>query len=86
MNVPSIVIAQHERENTHEFATKENGFVSLGVYSPGETEQLVVGELRELISNQDYRRELHRKTTKFRFNSNKGKVVTLIRRLLEKTD
>ena len=86
MNVPSIVIAQHERENTHEFGKKENGFVPLGIYSPGKTEQLIVSQLRELISNRDYRRELHRKTVRFRFNSNKGKVVGLIRRLLEKTD
>ena len=31
MNVPSIVLSQHERERAHSFACKENGFLPLGI-------------------------------------------------------
>ena len=32
LNVPSIVISQHDRELTHNFSKKHNGIESLGKY------------------------------------------------------
>ena len=31
MNIPSITIAHHIREETHKFASKENGFLPLSI-------------------------------------------------------
>ena len=36
MNIPSIVIPQHEREKTHSFASEDNGFIPLETYVCGQ--------------------------------------------------
>jgi spore coat polysaccharide biosynthesis predicted glycosyltransferase SpsG len=86
LNVPGIVISQHKREDTHRFACEGNGFIPVGVYSVGETEQKVTHFLKRLIQDRDYRKRLHHGTKKYRFDSNKARVVNLIKKHLEKID
>ena len=85
MNVPSIVISQHDRERTHLFACKENGVVPLGLYQEGVTENMAVRQLEELVTNIQFRLELYQKTQPFSFSGNKKRVVSLIRGLLSQT-
>ena len=86
MNIPSIVIAQHDREITHAFAAEENGFVSLGLYKFGETAALVLSALERLVGDIEFRQELFRRMARFKFDGNKKRIVKKILRLLDSTD
>ena len=83
MNVPSIVIAQHDREFTHSFAGENNGFISLGLYQRGETEKTVLDSLVRLVHDTEYRYKLFQRMTSYRFSPNKRKVVKEIMKLLK---
>jgi spore coat polysaccharide biosynthesis predicted glycosyltransferase SpsG len=82
MNIPAIVIPQHDREKTHDFACEENGFVALEPYKKGVTEQVVLEQLTRILDDQDYRRFLYDNTQKFLFHKNKTGVLKLIIDLL----
>ena len=82
MNIPAIVIPQHDREKTHDFACEENGFVALEPYQQGVTEQVVLEQLTRILDDQDYRRFLYDNTQKFLFHKNKTGVLKLIIDLL----
>ena len=84
MNIPAIVIAQHQRELTHSYASESKGFVPLGIYQPNKTEQLVSTALERLINNVPYRRGLFDRMTELEFNENKMKVVSKLQGLLGK--
>ena len=83
MNIPSIVIAQHDREFTHSFATKENGFLPLGIYEPESTEKLVKEELNNLVTNVSLREMLHQRMTRHHFTANKAVVLDMLRGCLD---
>ena len=78
MNIPSIVIAQHDREITHAFAKEENGFIPLGLYQVGKTTTLVLSALARLVHNVQYRQRLYTRTTALNFSGNKRKIVKTI--------
>lgn len=82
MHVPAIVVAQHERENTHDFARKENGFYNLGVYSEGETKFCLWHAFRLLLADDVCygRRYLWEIMQRFDLSGNKARVA---RRILE---
>ena len=82
MNIPAIVISQHDREKTHEFACEDNGFISIGLYRERETEKRVVDALIRLLDDEAYRHTLFSKTTRFQFSKNKQHVIQLINSLL----
>ena len=82
MNIPAIVIAQHERELTHSFASTDNGFVPLGLYRSGTTEKKVRQVLRRLLTDVDSRKVLHQQLRRHRFSENKTRVVRLLSGLL----
>jgi spore coat polysaccharide biosynthesis predicted glycosyltransferase SpsG len=82
MNIPAIVIAQHEREMTHAFASAENGFMPLGLYSPGRTENNARQALRRLLTDSVFRKDLYQRLVRYRFHDNKGRVLRLITGLL----
>jgi spore coat polysaccharide biosynthesis predicted glycosyltransferase SpsG len=82
MNIPAIVIAQHERELTHSFASLENGFIPLGLYDPGKTEKRVQQALRNLITNGSLRKTLHQRMSQHRFSENKERVLRQLNKLL----
>ena len=81
MNIPSIVIAQHDREFTHAFATEDNGFIPLGLYQNEKTTTLVLSSLKRLVGDTEFRHHLYRRTTAFNFSGNKRKIVKAILQL-----
>ena len=86
MNIPSIVIAQHQRELTHAFAKEENGFIPLFLYQREKTNTLVLAALEKLVRDNVFREHLFRRMTPFNFSRNKKRVVKKILRLFEDPD
>jgi spore coat polysaccharide biosynthesis predicted glycosyltransferase SpsG/CMP-N-acetylneuraminic acid synthetase len=82
MNIPAIVIGQHKREVTHAFASRKNGFVQMGLYKPGVTEERVRSSLKKLIQDTKHRRDLHRRLVPYRFHRNKTYVLKALNNLL----
>ena len=78
MNIPSIVIPQHDREKTHSFAAESNGFVQLKTYSRGNTEKEVYSVLQNLLTDNEYRYQLFQNMTKHSFTKNKQRVLNEI--------
>ena len=83
MNIPSIVISQHEREETHSFACEENGFIPLGIYEHGNTEKEVLIALEKIVNDETYRHKLFDNMKPFRFNANKQRVLRKMFTLLD---
>ncbi len=83
MHIPSIVIAQNEREHTHRFTHGQNGFINLGVYERIEDDEEIVSALDNLINNRNMRRKLFNNMRQFDFLANKRKVVGQIMAMLE---
>ena len=81
MNIPSIIVSHHKREDTHTFATLDKGFINLGVVN-SETESKIEEKFEKLISDRDYRELLFMNIKKYSFRENKQKVVKKIMELL----
>jgi spore coat polysaccharide biosynthesis predicted glycosyltransferase SpsG/CMP-N-acetylneuraminic acid synthetase len=54
MGVPSIILAQNEREMTHTFATMKNGFINLG-YGKNVSTDAIINTLKWLIDTPSIR-------------------------------
>ena len=83
MNVPSVVIAHHKRENTHDFATWKTGFINLGVYELGFTEDYIGVEFDALLSRTAHRYTLFRNMMDYDLSSNRQRVVQKILEVME---
>ena len=83
LNIPSIVLSQHERENTHSLAKKKNGFIPLGLDKGAKTERRVLLELKKLVGDMNFRRTCFDRMKPLRFAKNKKKVVKMILNLLD---
>jgi spore coat polysaccharide biosynthesis predicted glycosyltransferase SpsG len=84
MNVPGIVIDQHERENTHNFARAENGFIVTGIYRVGATESIVKEQFLRLIRNHATRHALYQNTIKHSFLEAKHRVAQMLEDIAHK--
>ena len=82
MRVPSLVMAQHQREATHTFARARNGFVYLGVMQPFRPKKLQTVFTR-LVEQTDARQRLFERQNRIRFEDNKQLVVGRILHFLE---
>jgi spore coat polysaccharide biosynthesis predicted glycosyltransferase SpsG/CMP-N-acetylneuraminic acid synthetase len=82
MNIPSLVIAHHEREANHVLACEENGFINLGVYQPSTLPELLRHHLVRLLTERDFRKKLYDRTKRLNFLKNKSKVLSLLGELL----
>ena len=78
MNIPAIVIAQHDRESTHDFACKENGFINIRLRKGEVIGHEVQDYLLKMVKDEDYRRLLYNNISRFNFTRNKHRVVTSI--------
>ena len=78
MNIPGIVIPQHEREETHSFAREQNGFVKLEPYVEGMSLESVPKLLEKLIINSQFRYMLFSRLEKFCFFENKQRLLDKI--------
>ena len=83
MNIPSIVLSHHERENSHQFTREENGHIPLGIYKGEETEKKVIETLGRLTTDRDYRKIFFDRMEPFQFTKNKERVVSLIHSMLK---
>ncbi len=63
IGVPSIVLAQNERELLHTFASAENGFMNLGL-GKDVTEEEIERTLHLLIADFERRKEMNKKMLK----------------------
>ncbi|MBL09626.1 MAG: hypothetical protein CL402_03755 [Acidiferrobacteraceae bacterium] len=84
MNIPAIVVSQHERENTHLFSTRDNGFLNVGVYDGQGKEKVVQSELEQLVTKNGYRKKLYEKMEPYNFDANKTKILTLVDEILDR--
>ena len=75
MNIPGIVIPQHEREETHSFAREQNGFVKMEPYVEGMSLESVPKLLEKLIINSQFRYMLFSRLEKFCFLENKQRLL-----------
>jgi len=82
MNIPSVIISHHKREDSHCFAALENGFINLGVYSGTITALKIKEKFIKLVDDMDYRKLLYLNMVKYKFKNNKQKVVKEIMSLL----
>lgn len=79
MNIPGLVISQHERENTHNFGVRKNGFIPLGVYQECMTSNIFLLEQFKMITEDvQLRRELYDNVKKHNFTKNKAAVIQAI--------
>ena len=83
MNIPSIVLSHHERENTHKFASEKNGHIPIGTYKEVGTEEKLMQAFQRLATDTDYRRQLFDRIQPFQFVKNKKKIMNLIYSLLK---
>lgn len=78
MNIPSIILSHHKRENTHKFTKDENGFIPIGIYGGKEIEEKVIAAFQRLTEDRDYRKRLFDRIKPFQFTQNKEKVINII--------
>ena len=78
MNIPSIVISQHDRECTHAFAREENGVTPLDLYEENVTERKAIEEFEKLVFDVERRLKLYDKIKTISFSGNKRKVISII--------
>ena len=83
MRIPSIVLAQHEREARHTFARANHGFAYMGVMRKFNAERLRKVFL-QLVDEPDRRERLYQRQSRIHFEKNKAKVVGGILKLLKK--
>jgi CMP-N-acetylneuraminic acid synthetase/spore coat polysaccharide biosynthesis predicted glycosyltransferase SpsG len=79
--VPSIVLAQNERETTHLFGTEQNGFLTLGLGAACAPER-ILGALRELVERPERRAEMRRRMEGTDLRHGRRNVMKLVRTLL----
>ncbi len=77
MGVPSIVLAQNEREAEHVFAGIQNGFINLGIGK--DTDQTtIIQTIRWLASTPKVRREMRKLELSREFSKGHERVIHLI--------
>lgn len=79
--VPTIVIAQNERELTHKFACEENGFINLG-HGDNLSDILILNTFLELVENHKKRELLSKRMKSLNLSQGKERVITLINNLI----
>lgn len=77
MGVPSIVLAQNEREAEHVFAGIQNGFINLGVGSDTD-EQTIISTIEWIIKTPKVRQEMRNLELKVDFSKGQNRVIKLI--------
>ncbi|MEM1319462.1 MAG: acylneuraminate cytidylyltransferase [Bacteroidota bacterium] len=81
MGVPTIVMAQNEREQSHFFAYPTYGFINLGLGTEVTAEQLLLN-FNHLINNFDARRAMRDKMFAHDLRNGKRRVIKLINDLI----
>ena len=77
MGVPSIVMAQNEREAEHVFAGIQNGFINLGIGSKQDA-LTIISTIRWLIQTPKVRQEMQKLQLAKDFSKGQDRVIRLI--------
>lgn len=77
MGVPSIVLAQNEREAEHVFAGIQNGFINLGIGSEQDA-LTIISTIRWLIQTPKVRQEMRKLLLSKDFSKGQDRVIGLI--------
>ena len=78
IGVPAIVLCQNHRETTHFFASKENGFINLGLGSKVNNKR-ILEEFEDVVSDFTLRNDMHIKQLSNSIKEGKSRVLELIR-------
>ncbi len=81
MNIPGIIVPVNEREKTHAFANKKNGFSPLNGFNKN-TPSEVLTTLIHLVEDVALRKKYFNRTLKFNFKNNKQNILNKIEDLL----
>ena len=82
LGIPSIILAQNEREMTHFFADENNGFKNLGLGINVDKKDILI-TFAELMENYNERLFMNKLMLKNNIKQGKNKVISLINRLIE---
>lgn len=77
MRVPTVIMAQNERELKHKFAQMENGFLNLGL-GKNISEEAIENTLSWLINTPNIRYNMHMLMSKWNFKNNINKIKRII--------
>ncbi|HOO28311.1 MAG TPA: UDP-2,4-diacetamido-2,4,6-trideoxy-beta-L-altropyranose hydrolase, partial [Lachnospiraceae bacterium] len=77
MGVPSIVLAQNEREAEHVFAGIQNGFINLGIGREQDA-LTIISTIRWLLSTPKVRQEMRKLQLTKDFSKGQERVIRLI--------
>lgn len=77
MGVPSIVLAENQREVEHVFARFANGFINLGLGTSQESD-MIQSTINWLIETPNVRRQMHELLLEKDFFSGQARVINLI--------
>ncbi len=77
MGVPSVVLAQNEREAEHVFAGIQNGFINLGI-GKEQDDSTIISTIRWLIMTPNVRSEMRRLQLMKDFSKGQERVIHLI--------
>ena len=82
LGVPSIVMAQNQREMTHFFASEEFGFYNLGLGTEVSNEDIQTSFVA-LLGSKTTRMEMREKMLSVDLRNGKRKIITLIKNLID---
>ena len=58
MNVPSVIISQHAREQTHDLSNIQNGMINIGIIDKNNTGEKIIKTFKKVTQEKDFRHEL----------------------------
>ena len=85
MRVPSFILAANLREESHTFASEENGMIYLGRQDRTSDEE-IVGALMRLLEDRALRKILYERTARWDFTQGRGRVMAALTGLLEQDE
>lgn len=81
IGVPTIVMAQNERELTHFFASAENGFINMGIAKDLDNSKILY-QFEKLISNYNERKYINERMLSKNLKKGKERVIKLINNII----
>jgi spore coat polysaccharide biosynthesis predicted glycosyltransferase SpsG/CMP-N-acetylneuraminic acid synthetase len=84
MNIPALVLAQHEREKSHQFSNPAHGLVSVDCVDQQSLEEALMTPFKRLVEDVDWRRSLFDCMQDLVFTGNKLSIIGQIEALLRR--
>jgi CMP-N-acetylneuraminic acid synthetase/spore coat polysaccharide biosynthesis predicted glycosyltransferase SpsG len=83
LGTPSIILAQNKREQSHFFATPENGFINLGL-GKNVSNDHILKTFKDLIVSFEARKEMNMKMLEKNVRNGKNNVMKLFKNVISK--